>query len=82
MISESSLEIAQGADEPDDCGEGGKGGGGETGKCILGFELVWKDQVRVMEKVSVDGHDGLADIETTLIAHYGVQYCVSPSFSL
>ena len=29
-----------------------------------------------MEKGSVDGHDGLADVQPTVVAHYRVQYCV------
>ena len=39
---------------------------------ILSFELVRENQIRVAEKVLVDGDNVLVDVETAFVTHYWI----------
>lgn len=40
----------------------------------LGFKLVWKDQIRMMNDPLEGGDDVVVDVEPALVAHDRVQY--------
>ena len=44
-------------------------------KSLLGLELVWQDQVRVPQQISIYRYCVLANIEFALVAHDWIEDC-------
>lgn len=40
---------------------------------LLDFELIWQDEVCIVEEMLVDLHDFLTDVQMAIVAHYRIQ---------